>query len=124
MRNRSSQSLFVLAVAAALAGCSETKPEAAADLPAHYRPDFHRGMHVYNVFCGDCHDYGENNAPMLDDPDDWNPRVMQFPSVLANHANKGFLDMPKKGGHPELTEEMVYDAVYYMVSQIMSEEDE
>jgi len=36
-------------------------------------------------------------------------------AVLFNHAKAGYLDMPGKGGQPELTDESVEAATEYML---------
>lgn len=88
-----------------------------------YTPDYHRGQQMYRVFCAECHDSGRHDAPMLDQPDDWPPGALAFPSVLADHATHGYLNMPGKGGHGQLTDRNIQDAVHYMLRQVASEEE-
>jgi len=88
-----------------------------------YMPDYKRGQEIYRVFCAECHDSGKLDAPMLDQPEDWPAGALVFPSVLKDHATQGFLNMPGRGGHSQLTDRNVQDAVHYMLRQIASEED-
>ncbi|MGX2041824.1 c-type cytochrome [Methylocaldum sp. MU1018] len=85
-------------------------------------PDYVRGKHVYNAFCAECHDSGRDGAPTLDDPDVWEARALELPSLLTDHATKGFLGMPEKGAHSDLSDEAVSDAVRYMIRQVVSGE--
>jgi cytochrome c5 len=104
-------------------GCSDSgkkKPSAARA----YQPDYRRGMYVYNAFCGECHNTGKNSAPMLDEPHEWDTRALGFTAILQDHASKGFLNMPGKGAHEDLSEENIADAVHYMIRQIASEEED
>lgn len=88
---------------------------------AQDKPDYHRGMHIYNAFCSECHDKGRDGAPRLDDVDEWNLRAMQWSSVLKAHAIEGFADMPSQAGHPELSDQNISDALYYMEIKIKAE---
>ena len=87
------------------------------------KPDFHRGMHIYNAFCAECHEDGKNGAPTLDDVDEWDLRAMQWSSVMKGHVNNGFMDMPSKGGHAELSDQNIADALYYMEIKIRANEE-
>ncbi|BBA34971.1 uncharacterized protein sS8_3028 [Methylocaldum marinum] len=101
-----------------LAGCAE--PETKTSLQATSRPpDYTRGRYAYNAFCSECHDSGRDEAPMLDDREAWEARTLGFPSLLTDHATKGFLGMPEKGAHSDLSDETVQDAVHYMIRQII-----
>lgn len=103
-----------------LTGCSDSRTARTASLS----PDYARGRHIYNTFCAPCHDTGKNDAPTLDDVDEWDTRSLGLQSVLPGHVSKGFLTMPAKGGHAGLTDRNLTDAVYYMVREIAREEEE
>lgn len=77
-----------------------------------------RGKQVYEASCAQCHDTGKNGAPRIRHPDEWNAAAIQSYSVMENHALKGFINMPKKGGRPLLTEQEVADAVFFMQLRI------
>ncbi|UCG72387.1 MAG: c-type cytochrome [Chromatiales bacterium] len=74
------------------------------------------GRDTYIAACADCHDEGRDGAPELGNPAAWSARSPLWESVLAEHAQKGFLQMPAKGGHTELSEEAVAAAVEYLVT--------
>jgi cytochrome c5 len=112
--------LRILPCLIVLQACSQARDSEAL---AQGNPDYQRGMHIYNTFCAECHEEGRNGAPRLDDVDDWNLRAMQWSSVLKSHATEGFMDMPQKGGHPELSDQNISDALYYMQIKIRAEEE-
>ncbi len=111
---------FSLLIFLILIACSNERNVKNAALE---KPDFHRGMHIYNAFCAECHETGKNGAPGLDDVDEWDLRAMQWSSVLKEHVNNGFMDMPSKGGHAELSDQNIADALYYMEVKIRANED-
>ncbi len=115
--NRSiSSTITAASLALILAGCvSETKTSMRNDSS---QPDYVRGRYVYNAFCAECHDSGEGGAPTLDDTEAWESRSLGFPSLLTNHATEGFLNMPEKGAHTDLSDDAVRDAVQYMIREI------
>lgn len=103
----------VLAALAGMAGCSKKTVS-----PAGYKPNFERGQAVYNRYCGECHDDGENGAPVIDEAADWKNRALALTPVLLDHARSGFLGMPAKAGHEELTDDQIHDAVSYMIREV------
>ncbi len=104
---------LIVAFLTALAGCSTTKPE-------DQKPDYARGSQVFNGFCAECHLNPENEAPQLDESDDWDLRTHQWVAVMQDHVKSGFLEMPPKGGHPELTSQNISDVLYFMETKIRS----
>jgi cytochrome c5 len=102
-----------------LSACAPAQPSKAV---AH-KPDFQHGSRVYLAHCGECHDSGRLGAPTLDDVENWDERSLPWKSVLTDHAGKGFLRMPAKGGKPGLTERDIADAVYYMDIKVKANED-
>lgn len=86
----------------------------ATSLPAN-------GEEVYRAVCTVCHGPGIGGAPKSGDRAAWAPRIAQGNAVLYKHSIEGFLGsagyMPPKGGRADLTDELVQQAVDYMVQQ-------
>ena len=60
------------------------------------------GEQAYVQACAHCHDDGVDGAPKLGDADAWAGRSWLWEAVLFEHATKGYLDMPAKGGDESL----------------------
>lgn len=75
------------------------------------------GQRVYEQVCAKCHDQGTDSAPQIGAAGDWSGRSDLWQAVLFEHANKGYLDMPAKGGEEGLTEADVAAAAEYMLDQ-------
>jgi len=80
------------------------------------------GPQVYNAACNACHGTGAGGAPVVGDADAWASRIAQGTDVLNDHAVNGFsgeamTPMLPKGGRPDLSDQEIYDAVAYMVSE-------
>lgn len=118
--------LLALAVAF-LGGCGESaEPQEATELteaprPAEAEDSALLGYEVYEAFCAACHDTGDGNAPVTGNPADWNERSDLWMAVLAEHVKAGYLSMPARGGHPELTELGVSKAVEHMMLRTFPE---
>jgi len=80
-----------------------------------------RGQEVYEAACASCHDHGEGSAPAIGDRAAWSDRSDLWTAVLAEHARAGYLAMPEKGGHSELTDDDVSAAVEYMLLKTFPE---
>ena len=113
-----------------LASCSgESEPPAATAAPADktvhaesWREDqLLEGQETYEAACASCHDTGEGGAPAIGDAAAWSDRSGLWVAVLTDHAKAGYLDMPGKGGHGELTDESVSAAVEYMLQKTFPE---
>jgi cytochrome c5 len=80
------------------------------------------GPQVYNEACIACHGAGIGGAPMLTDATNWAPRVAQGMETLRTHAVEGYTGnagyMPPKGGRLDLSDEEIYAAIDYMISQV------
>ncbi len=74
------------------------------------------GLRVYQAACASCHDAGVDGAPVTDRPADWENRSNLWEAVLLEHANKGYVDMPAKGGSPDMSEYDVDVAAEYMLN--------
>ena len=77
------------------------------------------GEETYRAVCGVCHDPGIAGAPKTGDKAAWAARIAQGPDTLHRHAIEGFQGpaglMPAKGGRADLTDDLVIQAVDYMV---------
>ena len=80
------------------------------------------GEDIYKGACTACHGAGIAGAPKTGDAAAWAARVAQGMDTLNRHAIEGFQGeagyMPPRGGHSNLTDQQVRDAVQYMVSQL------
>ncbi len=74
------------------------------------------GRQTYELACASCHDTGKLDAPLIGNPKDWSGRSELWDAVLVEHAKTGYLEMPEKGGHPELSEDAVEAAAEYMLN--------
>ena len=79
------------------------------------------GRETYQAACASCHDEGKENTPAIGDRDAWSTRSPLWAAVLLEHAKSGYLDMPAKGGQPELTERAVEAAGEYMLCETFPE---
>lgn len=79
------------------------------------------GRDTYEKACASCHDEGKEGAPAKGDRESWGNRSPLWAAVLFEHAKSGYLSMPAKGGHPELTERAVEAAGEYMLSETFPE---
>ena len=77
------------------------------------------GQQTYQQACFACHGTGAAGAPKLGDKAAWKARIAQGMATLNDHAIKGFKGktgfMPAKGGRADLGDDVVKDAVKYMV---------
>lgn len=76
------------------------------------------GAIAYQAVCAECHDKGVNGAPKTGDKDDWAGRSWLWEAVLFEHAIEGYKSMPPKGGHLELTDDVVQKAADFMLRQV------
>ena len=108
-------SRFVSAALCALFVCSMTSADAKA------ASDAKAGKAIYDTNCAACHKDGVMGAPKLGDKAAWAPRIKQGIAVLNNNSIKGFKGkvgmMMPKGGHPNLSDTHIVDAVAYIVQQ-------
>lgn len=80
---------------------------------------FEKGRAVYQSVCIACH-AAENvmvSAPKAGDTAEWAKRAGNGSAgldMLTRHAIEGFGAMPPKGGHAELTEAQIRDAIVFM----------
>lgn len=82
---------------------------------------FENGEQVYETACKACHGGALPQAPRAGDKAAWAPRVSQGKATLYEHAIKGFtgksgVAMPAKGGRPDISDDLVKEAVDHMLS--------
>jgi cytochrome c oxidase subunit 4 len=73
------------------------------------------GEQVFRRVCSACHGQGLLGAPKVGDKAAWQPHAEHGMEMLVSHALNGYGAMPPKGGHPELSEQEVREAVEYML---------
>lgn len=74
------------------------------------------GQQAYEQACASCHEEGLDGAPRTGDPEAWADRSMLWEAVLFEHAKKGYLEMPAKGGDETLRGTAVERAAEYMLT--------
>ena len=97
-------------------------PQVAEAAPAEPVETSLTGPQVYNEACIACHGAGIAGAPMLTDSANWAPRIAQGLDTLRVHAIEGYTGsagyMPPKGARLDLSDQEVYDAIDYMLSEV------
>jgi cytochrome c5 len=80
------------------------------------------GMQAFQQVCSTCHGPGIAGAPKAGDAAAWAPRIAEGKATLYQHALHGFQSngavMPAKGGRPDIPDEVIRQAVDYMVSMV------
>ena len=79
--------------------------------------DVAAGEQVYQTACFACHLSGVAEAPKLDDPAAWEPRLGQGMAGLLQSVTDGKGAMPPKGGFAHLTEDELRNAIGFMLDQ-------
>lgn len=92
------------------------------DPPDGEKLDVRKGLAVYKSACIACHATGKDGAPRLHALRDWENRSFPAFAAMEKHAEKGFLKMPAKGKHSELSRGDIANAVYYMEQQIQAKQ--
>jgi cytochrome c5 len=128
--------LAVLACMLAIAGCSpsgsppaavagpsasaESPPPASArswTAPGAAQDRVAAGLAAYERACARCHEEGLDDAPVTGRPEDWAHRSRLWQAVLVEHAEKGYFDMPAKGGDSALSDAEVQAAAEHMLTR-------
>jgi cytochrome c5 len=77
------------------------------------------GQELFEQTCSVCHGQGIAGAPKAGDKAAWAPRIAEGKATLYEHALKGFQGrtgvMPPKGGRTDVPDDLVRQAVDYMV---------
>ena len=79
--------------------------------------DIAAGEQIYQTACFACHMTGVAQAPKLDDPAAWEPRLAQGMAGLLQSSIKGKGAMPPKGGFAHLTEDELRNAIGFMLDK-------
>ena len=79
--------------------------------------DVAAGEKVYQSACFACHMTGVAEAPKLDDPAAWEPRLGQGMAGLLRAVANGKGAMPPKGGFAHLTEDELRNAIGFMLDK-------
>jgi cytochrome c5 len=74
------------------------------------------GKLAYEKACASCHESPASEAPQTRSPQDWVNRSHLWDAVLAEHASKGYLKMPAKGGTDGLSDYDTRAAAEYMLT--------
>jgi cytochrome c5 len=103
------RSVFLVFCLAMLAGCQEAADGSGAAITT--------GQDAYEIVCSTCHADGKDGAPRTDHPEDWDGRSTLWQAILIEHAKRGYMDMPAKGGDGTLSDEVVAAAAEYMLER-------
>ena len=79
--------------------------------------DLAAGEQIYQSACFACHMTGVAEAPKLDDPAAWEPRLAQGMAGLLQSSIDGKGAMPPKGGFAHLTEDDLRNAIEFMLDK-------
>ena len=79
--------------------------------------DIAAGEQIYQTACFACHMTGVAEAPKLDDPAAWEPRLAQGMAGLLKSSINGKGAMPPKGGFAHLTESDLRNAIGFMLDK-------
>lgn len=74
------------------------------------------GLAAYQRACAHCHEEGVDGAPITGRAEDWAQRSRLWQAVLVEHAEKGYFDMPAKGGDSALSDAEVQAAAEHMLT--------
>ena len=76
------------------------------------------GKDTYNLVCSSCHESGAKNAPKLEDKVEWISRIAQGMDTLYASTLDGKCQLYVKVLRKDLSDEVIKNAVDYMVYQI------
>lgn len=95
------------------------KTETPAGAAGSAAPVPKNGTELFQQVCSACHGQGIAGAPKAGDKPAWAPRIAQGKPTLYQHALAGYQGkagvMPAKGGRTDLPDDLVKQAVDYMV---------
>jgi cytochrome c5 len=74
------------------------------------------GRQAFERHCSECHDNPATDAPTAGDKGDWANRSKLWEAVLSEHAKKGYLEMPARGGAEDASDYEVQAAAEYMLT--------
>lgn len=115
--------LAVLPGAALIAACAEPPAAPAgevspstASVPQGLADPLERGRAAYQRACAACHEEGLDGAPVTGRAEDWAGRSRLWQAVLVEHAQRGYFDMPARGGDITLSDADVQAAAEHMLT--------
>ena len=79
--------------------------------------DIAAGEKIYQSACFACHMTGVAEAPKLDDPAAWEPRLAQGMAGLLQSSINGKGAMPPKGGFAHLSDDDLRNAIGFMLDE-------
>ena len=74
------------------------------------------GRQAFNKHCSECHENPASGAPEAGKQTDWENRSELWEAVLLEHAKKGYLEMPARGGSEDASDYEVGAAAEYMLT--------
>ena len=112
-----------LALAIAAAGCGNSGPQDAEQVPVFEEAPLASGRAIWTQVCRNCHLAGVAGAPALRDYAAWQPRLAKGREALYASALNGIPDasgwrMPPRGGNPALSDEQVRRAVDFTLAAV------
>ncbi len=119
----SQRTILALVLAGSVAGCGESGPRDAGQIPVFEEASLASGRAIWTQTCRNCHLAGVAGAPALRDYAAWQPRIAKGLEALYASALNGMGDasgwrMPPRGGNPALTDEQVKRAVDYTLAAV------
>ena len=106
-----------MTAAASDAGTAGDAGSAGQPVAAAGSVDLAAGEQIYQSACFACHLSGVAEAPKLDDPAAWEPRLGQGMAGLLQSVIDGKGAMPPKGGFAHLTDDDVRNAIGFMLDK-------
>lgn len=82
------------------------------------KADKNKGEKIYASFCANCHAKDpliNLGAPRLGVKTEWTKRLEQKPEALFKHVSEGMGVMPARGGCFECDDEMLKEAIVYLL---------
>jgi cytochrome c5 len=107
---------LILCFGAACSPADDGRPASVSDSEVALVSGSLPGQRAYERACARCHEQGLDGAPATGDSESWADRSSLWVAVLAEHARVGYLDMPSRGGEPDLTDQEVTAAAEYMLT--------
>lgn len=100
-----------------IAPVGQVQIEASATIAAPAASGAIDGVAEYQSKCFACHGTGAADAPKVGDKAAWKARIAAGNSTLYTNAIKGKGAMPPKGGHVNLSDDVIKAIVDHMVSE-------
>lgn len=82
------------------------------------------GRNVFLQNCAACHVLGVAQAPRVNNPAEWEPRLASGRQSLVNSVLRGKGGMPPKGGNASIPDAEAIAALDYIVSRVLEVEHE